>query len=116
MFAQEHLVDAHGCDERLLADVGAMSAVCARLVRDLELVVIGAPQWHRFPDTSAGPGGTTGLYLLSESHLAVHTWPEHRALALNVCCCRPRAAFPFESVLTDLLRAEGVVVRTLERG
>jgi S-adenosylmethionine/arginine decarboxylase-like enzyme len=45
--------------------------------------------WHRFDDTPAGPGGLTALYLLSESHLALHTWPERGALLLSVCCCRP---------------------------
>ena len=117
MLALEHLVDAHGCDPRPLADVRALTALCERVVRELGLVVVGQPQWHAFPATSAGPGGATGLYLLSESHLSVHTWPETRAAALNLCCCRPGAAsFAWEPVLTDVLRAERVVVRTVERG
>ena len=35
----------------------------------------------------AGPGGVTGVVLLAESHLAVHTWPELGAVTLDVYVC-----------------------------
>jgi S-adenosylmethionine/arginine decarboxylase-like enzyme len=31
----------------------------------------------------------TGLVLFAESHLAVHSFPEHGSLTLNLFCCRP---------------------------
>ncbi len=42
------------------------------MIAALGLAVVGAPQVHHF----GGPGGVTALYLLSESHLACHTYPE----------------------------------------
>jgi S-adenosylmethionine decarboxylase len=39
--------------------------------------------FHRFP----AAGGVTGVVLLAESHLAVHTWPELRAVTLDVFVC-----------------------------
>ncbi|MEN9774538.1 MAG: polyamine aminopropyltransferase [Pseudomonadota bacterium] len=40
-----------------------------------------------FPDYQGQPGGVTGAVLLAESHLAVHTWPEQRAVTLDVYVC-----------------------------
>ncbi len=45
--------------------------------------------FHRFPPApgSTGRRGITGVVLLAESHLAVHTWPELAAVTLDVYVC-----------------------------
>ena len=57
-----------------------------RVVRELGLSAAGEPVWRVFP----GEGGVTGLLLLTESHLACHTFPERGFAAFNLYCCRPR--------------------------
>ncbi|MFO0898085.1 MAG: S-adenosylmethionine decarboxylase [Pirellulales bacterium] len=109
---QEWIVDALGCSPARLADLGVVRAVCEAIVRDLGLQVVGAPHWRRFP----APGGVTGLYLLSESHLACHTFPEHGLATFNLYCCRPRAEWPWEARLAESLGAERVELRCVARG
>jgi S-adenosylmethionine decarboxylase len=40
------------------------------------------------------PHGVTGYLLLSESHISIHTWPEHSYAAVDVFTCggNPKAA------------------------
>ena len=111
MTGVEWLVDARGCDPARLTDRALLSELFDQIVRDLDLHPIGAPVWHVF----AGAGGITGICLLAESHLAVHTFPEHGSACLNLFCCRPRASWDFDSGLRAALAAIEVEVRRVER-
>ena len=108
----EWLVDAEGCAAELLRDINAVRGLCEEVIADLELRVVGEPMWHQFPQ----PGGITGLYLLTESHLACHTFPETGLATFNLYCCRPRPPFAWEERLRKLLGADHVKVRTAARG
>lgn len=81
------------CESRWLTDADALLAACELRVRDVGLRPV-ARLAHRFApalDASggqhAGPGGVTATVLLAESHLCVHTWPELRAVTLDVYVC-----------------------------
>ena len=108
----EWIVDASGCSDAPLRSLDLVRALCERLVRELELQVVGQPLWRQFPE----PGGVTGLYLLSESHLACHTWPELGLATFNLFSCRRRGDWPWEDRLREMLGAESVTVRIAERG
>ena len=108
----EWLIDAEGCSAELLRDADAVRSVCEEVIADLGLRVVGDPMWHQFPQ----PGGVTGLYLLAESHLACHTFPETGLATFNLYCCRPRPGFAWEERLRALLGASRVTVRTAARG
>lgn len=107
----EWLIDASGCDPDVLADIDRLRAVFSRVVKDLDLNVVGEIAWATFPH----PGGVSGLALLSESHLACHTYPEFRAATFNLYCCRNRASWPWEKMLAEMLGATEVRVRVFER-
>ena len=74
----------------VMLDPAVLRAVCARAVRAAGLQPVGE-LFHRFsaaPDAAAdAPVGITGVVLLAESHLAVHTWPELAAVTLDVYVC-----------------------------
>jgi S-adenosylmethionine decarboxylase len=106
------IVDAYGCDELLLRSTAALERVFAEIVLDLGLHPVREIVWQRFP----APGGVTGFQVLAESHVSCHTFPEHRFAAFDLYCCKPRPDWPWSARLLELIGAERVNVRRLERG
>lgn len=108
----EWIVDASECASELLCSLDDLRVICERIIRELELQVVGTPLWRQFPE----PGGVTGLYLLSESHLACHTWPERGVATFNLFCCRRRREWPWELRLREMLHAGQINVQVVARG
>ena len=108
----EWVVDASGCITASLRNSDLIQRICRQVVADIGVKVVGEPQCHRFD----GPGGVTALYMLSESHLACHTYPEYGLATFNLYCCRERSAWDWQGMLTKMLGAKTVQVRQLPRG
>lgn len=107
----EWLIEATGCDAEKLRNEDLLRSVFDRVINELGLKVLDAV-WHKFP----GEGGVTGLAALTESHLACHTYPEHRTATFNLYCCRTRPEWDWEKNLKPLLGADAVRVTSFERG
>lgn len=86
--------DLRGCDPTrpAMTDVDALRTLCLQAVGAAGLQPVGE-LFHRFalPAGATGPAGITGVVLLAESHLAVHTWPERGAVTLDVYVCNAGA-------------------------
>lgn len=108
----EWIVDAHGCDPSALRRLDTLKRLFAEVVAQLRLQPLGDAVWHQFPEA----GGITGVVVLSESHLTVHTFPERGFAALNLYCCRPRPGWPWAQRLAQTLGATDVRVTTHVRG
>ncbi|MCY0880272.1 MAG: adenosylmethionine decarboxylase [Firmicutes bacterium] len=75
------LAEVHGCDSEILNDHGAVERimVSAALKAGAEVREVA---FHKF-----SPQGVSGVVVISESHLAVHTWPELGYAAVDVFTC-----------------------------
>jgi S-adenosylmethionine decarboxylase proenzyme len=59
----------------------ALRAACLKATTDAGLTIVG-DRFYQF-----APQGVTGTVLLAESHLAIHTWPEHGFVTIDVYVC-----------------------------
>lgn len=86
-----HLIaDFHECPPRALArDPAALAALCRDEARHAGLTVVGE-LFHPFTAPDGSPAGVTGVLLLAESHVAIHTWPERGLVTLDIYVCNVR--------------------------
>lgn len=68
----------------LLRDAALLRRLCLEAVTACGLQPVGE-LFHRF--TAGMDPGLTGVVMLAESHLAVHTWPEYGTVTLDVYVC-----------------------------
>ena len=108
----EWLIEAFDADEKALCAVEILREVFACVIADLSLKTVGEANWHKFD----GAGGVTGLVMLTESHLACHTYPEYRTATFNLYCCRTRPEWNWEANLKEMLGAGEVKIKKIERG
>lgn len=72
------LCDARSTEHALLLTYPKLRAFWEECVQRLGLQAIGGV-WHNFPG-----GGFTGVICLTESHMSIHTWPEHGHFTFDV--------------------------------
>ena len=114
--------DLYQCrsDTAWLTDATRLGQHCVRAVETAGLQSV-AQLFHTFPATALGPCGVTATVLLAESHLCVHTWPEQRAVTLDVYVCNfggdhSAKAHALMDVLIALFEPGQVQRHSLSRG
>lgn len=78
---QHLLVEYWGCDSEVLNDLGAVEALMKRAA-DAAGATLVASTFHRF-----SPQGVSGVVVVEESHLSIHTWPEVGYAAVDFYTC-----------------------------
>ncbi|MEM6972326.1 MAG: adenosylmethionine decarboxylase [Pseudomonadota bacterium] len=109
VFAGTHLiievVDGEGLDDeaRIRGALGACVDACGATLLHMHT--------HRF-----SPQGVSGVAVLAESHISVHTWPEIGYGAFDVFMCGNAEPWRAVDVLRDAFAAGDMRVRELLRG
>jgi S-adenosylmethionine decarboxylase len=105
------LLDLFDCDAKAITSLQSVKTSMLEAARRASATVVQIV-FHEF-----SPFGVSGVVVIAESHLAIHTWPEHRYAAVDIFTCgdvlEPRVAAEY---LAQLLGAARVSVVQLERG
>jgi len=75
------LVELHDCNKEVLNDLGLLRDIMVKAAIDCGAVVLG-DSFHHF-----NPQGVSGVVIIAESHLSIHTWPEYGYAAVDIFTC-----------------------------
>ena len=105
------LLDLYGCDEAILKDEGRLKTALVAAAQAAEATILNE-HFHTF----SGAGGVTGVLLLAESHISIHTWPEHHFAAIDAFICGGMKLEKVKEILRRELAAERAVWTVARRG
>lgn len=75
------VVDFFGCDVPKMHDMAFVKHVMLKAAAIAKATVV-ADVFHAF-----NPQGISGVVVIAESHLAIHTWPEHACMTVDIFTC-----------------------------
>ncbi len=105
------LLELRDCDPALLDDLSYIRQELLRAASAVDAHVVGET-FHQFT-----PQGVTGVLSIAESHISIHTWPEHRYAAADVFTCGDRTMPERAAALIiDALRCRDPQITQIRRG
>jgi S-adenosylmethionine decarboxylase len=111
MLGSHVLADLAGIDAALLRDAARLETILTEAAQRAGARVIGA-HFHHF----GGEHGVTGVVLLAESHITIHTWPEHRFAAVDAFMCGAARAADAVDAIAAALGTRAQVRQQVARG
>ena len=105
------MLELKGCNKELLDDLPFIKTAMVEAAEEVGAHIIGE-SFHHFD-----PQGVTGILAISESHICIHTWPEHGYALADVFTCgtsfEPRRA---AQILIERLESKEPSLTELKRG
>jgi S-adenosylmethionine decarboxylase proenzyme len=105
------LIDLYECDFSGIHEVEQVQHALLECCAQLELSVL-SHHFHPFE-----PYGATGVVIISESHMSIHTWPEHGYASCDLYVCKPDINIQKAiAVLQEAFQAKSYDVQEVKRG
>ena len=109
-YGRHLLVEYKGCDCEILNDILKIESMMQAAARASHTTIVTSI-FHPF-----SPQGLSGVVVIEESHLSIHTWPEYGYAAVDFFTCGKGVPEQAHQVLKHALKAETCEVMFVERG
>jgi S-adenosylmethionine decarboxylase len=80
-FGKHYLIDLRDCDPEIIKSVDPTREIVLRAAKECGATILD-DYFHQFQ-----PMGVSGVVLIAESHISVHTWPESGFAAVDIFTC-----------------------------
>lgn len=105
------LMELSCCSQEIIKDLLKVKEIMIQAAREAE-TEIREVAFHKF-----SPHGISGVVVIAESHLSIHTWPEYRYAAVDIYTCG-NSAKPWKACeyIAKSFLAQSVVTTEVKRG
>jgi len=105
------LVELFDCDPDVIDNLESVKEALIEAAKRAQATIVDVV-FHEF-----NPFGISGVVVIAESHLSIHTWPEYRYAAVDIFSCgdalQPEVA---ASYLVEQFAAERTSIVEMQRG
>lgn len=105
------LLELRSCNPVLLTDLDYIEKSMVQIALETGATIIGQ-SFHKF-----SPGGVTGVLAISESHISIHTWPEHKYAAVDIFTCNKKfISSKAAELIINIMECQDSDIREIKRG
>ena len=105
------LLELKDCNRKSIDDIEFIDALLSEIAEKIGATIVNKA-FHKF-----SPQGVSGVVVIAESHISIHTWPEYGYVSVDVFTCGniidPKDAI---NLLVDRLEAKESSYIELKRG
>lgn len=105
------LIELRDCNPEILKDLSKVKDALVSAAKEAKATIVDV-SFHEF-----NPFGISGMIVIAESHLSIHTWPEYRYAAVDIFTCgdiiKPEVAAYF---LINRFEAKTPSIVAMKRG
>ncbi len=105
-FGPHLMIDGYQANPEKLADAEMIKRVLDEMPEAMEMTKVLPPFVFEYTGARAEDAGVTGVVIIAESHIAIHTFPEKRFISVDIFSCKE----------FDLRKAVDYLVETFEIG
>ncbi len=109
-YGRHLLLEYYDCDKSILNNLEAIEALFIAAARAADATIVQST-FHRF-----APQGVSGVVVIEESHLSIHTWPEHGYAAVDFYTCGASEPDKAHPVLLEGLGSKRYEMLVVNRG
>ncbi|NQY81152.1 MAG: S-adenosylmethionine decarboxylase [Candidatus Caenarcaniphilales bacterium] len=102
MFGPHLVMEAYGCERGLMTDIEAMIDLLDRLPSKMDMTKIMPPYAFKYSGKVEEEWGLSGVVLIAESHIALHTFPDKNGfLTVDIFSCKD---FCIETAIEEIVK------------
>lgn len=109
-------IDGYGGDREALSSESLVSSLLDRYPGEINMTKITEPFVYRYVGEKPEDWGVTGFVIIAESHIAIHTFPDHGYVWIDVFSCKEFDADLATDLIVESFGLERIKTNILERG
>jgi S-adenosylmethionine decarboxylase len=110
------MLDLNECDPVILNDLDACFKLLNELPEMIRMTKITQPYVFRYSAPVPEDSGITGVTIIAESHIPLHTYPKKRFVFVDLFSCKPFDVDIARKYIIQFFQSKSPVVNVQERG
>lgn len=110
------MLDLNNCNPTILDDLEACFNLLKELPERIGMTKITQPYVFRYSSPVPEDEGITGVTIIAESHISLHTYPKKRVVFVDLFSCKPFDVEKARDYIVQFFQSKSPVVHVQKRG
>lgn len=115
-FGMHLTIDGYLCNEAILGSPSEIWDFLDQVPALIGMTKIAGPYITDYEAPNEMDSGVTGVVIIAESHISVHTFPRKRYVSVDVFSCKPFDVWKTAEIIKDVFGMQKAEMKVFDRG